>query len=175
MKLPTPRYNPLKYCNELEYYTLKEAVEILEIVCQKRDLPESDVKELASRLGITFHVVARPIAMGDTLIIPPNPRSNIPIKLYWEDLQCLIDYCEENPQFAQDIQRKEKTRKEKRLETMLQVNKEYPDLKTKREVLEKCKEKNNKDFFITFESFSTGSTSVWREAKNAGIIWNNIG
>ena len=57
----------------------------------------------------------------------------------------------------------------------MQVNKEHPDLKTKREVLEKGQEKNNKDFSIAFESFSTGSTAIWNTAKESGIRWKNIG
>lgn len=67
------------------------------------------------------------------------------------------------------------TLKSRRLKTMMEVNKEHPELKTKREVFEKCKNNNNSDFSIEFKSFSTGSTSVWKDAKDAGIIWKNIG
>lgn len=102
MKLPQPNGR-----NAPEYYTLKVAAEVLEIVCQNRDLSESDVVALASGLGLTFHVVARPIAMGDTLIIPPNPRPNNSTKLHWMDLQRLIDYCKKNPQFIAEKLQKE--------------------------------------------------------------------
>lgn len=67
------------------------------------------------------------------------------------------------------------TLKGRRLKTMMQVNKEHPDLKTKREVFEKCQEKNNKDFSIAFESFSTGSNAIWNTAKESGVNWTNIG
>lgn len=86
-----------------EYYTLKEAAEVLAVVCQCHDLSESDAAALASGLGLTFHVFARPIAMGDTLIIPPYPRPNNAIELHWMDLQRLIDHCSENPQFVKDM------------------------------------------------------------------------
>lgn len=65
--------------------------------------------------------------------------------------------------------------KSRRIKTVIEINKEYPELKTKREVFEKCKKKNSSDFSIEFKSFSTGSTSVWKDAKDAGIIWKNIG
>lgn len=161
-----------KFADDNESFLLSDIVEAIRIKHPDFVITDTICESVIRHGDIKTAYTIHSVCLYGEIVVHPNFVMKITKK---EAIRLYALMFDDIPMIKQEEPEvKQLPKSERRLETMRNINKQYPHLQTKREVYEKCKEVSPDDFSMTQESFGEGGGCIWRKAKAAGITWAGI-